>query len=264
MVEIIVPIFIFVLGLCIGSFLNVCIYRMGLEQSVVKPPSHCPKCKKPIRWHDNIPLISFIVLRGRCRDCRSKISIRYFFVELLTGLLFLALFIRFGLTPFFFIYALFASGLIVATFVDFDFRIIPDEISVGGLIVGLVLSGIYPVLHETSVWWLGLAQSLLGILVGGGILWVLGALGDFMFKKESMGGGDIKLLAMIGAFLGWKLALLALPLASVIGAVVGIIEKIRTKNSVIAFGPYLALGALVGLFWGDQIISYFFYTSNGL
>jgi leader peptidase (prepilin peptidase) / N-methyltransferase len=254
-------IFVFALGICIGSFLNVCIYRMGLEQSVVKPSSHCPKCKKPIRWYDNIPLASYIVLRGRCRDCREKISPRYFFVELLTGLIFLALFNRFGLTYSFFIYALFASGLIVATFVDFDFRIIPDEISVGGLVVGLFLSGLYPALHQAPSWWQSLLQALLGVLVGGGVLWVLGAIGDFIFKKESMGGGDIKLLAMIGAFLGWKLALLALPLASVIGAVVGIIEKIRTKSSVIAFGPYLAIAALAGLFWGAQIIDYFFYTS---
>ena len=260
MVEIMMMmIFVFLIGLCIGSFLNVCIYRMGLEQSVVKPSSHCPKCKKPIRWYDNIPLVSYIVLWGRCRDCHEKISPRYFFVELLTGLMFLALFHQFGMTPLFFIYCLFASGLIVATFVDFDFRIIPDEISVGGLIVGLAISGFYPALHNVPMWWQGLLQAFLGILVGGGILWVLGALGDFIFKKESMGGGDIKLLAMIGAFLGWKLALLALPLASVIGAVVGIAEKIRTKNSVIAFGPYLAIGALAGLFWGPEIIDYFFH-----
>jgi leader peptidase (prepilin peptidase)/N-methyltransferase len=251
--------FVFLLGLCIGSFLNVCIYRMGLEQSVVKPSSHCPKCQKPIRWHDNIPLVSYLLLMGRCRDCRERISARYFFVELLTGLMFLALYDRFGVSPFFAIYALLASGLIVATFVDFDFRIIPDEISVGGIVIGLVVSGFFPALHQAPTWWAGLIQSLAGILVGGGILWLLGIFGDFLFKKESMGGGDVKLLAMIGAFLGWKLALLALPLASVVGAVIGIIQKIRTKESVIAFGPYLAIGALVGLFWGDVIISYFFY-----
>jgi len=246
-------------GLCIGSFLNVCIYRMGREQSVVQPASHCPQCQKPIRWFDNIPLIGYLILRGRCRDCGAGISFRYFFVELLTGTLFTVLFFRFGIGPLFFIYAALTAGLIVTTFVDFDFRIIPDEISLGGIVVGLIVSAVYPQLHQAASLPAGVLRSLLGILVGGGILWVLGIVGDFLFKKESMGGGDIKLLAMIGAFLGWKVALLALPLASVMGAVVGVIAKIRTKESEIAFGPYLAIGALVGLFWSEEIIAYFLY-----
>ncbi len=254
-----VLVFVFLFGLCIGSFLNVCIYRMGREQSVVRPASQCPQCHKPIRWHDNIPLLSYVILRGRCRDCGAKISWRYFFVELLTGGLFVALWMRYHLSPFFFIYALFGSGLIVATFVDFDFRVIPDEISLGGIIAGLVLSGLFPQMHDAAAPAYGVGRSLLGILVGGGTLWLLGVIGDFIFKKESMGGGDIKLLAMVGAFLGWQLALLALPLASVIGAVVGIIAKIRTRESEIAFGPYLAMGALAGLFWGPEIIAYVFY-----
>ncbi len=259
MADIIVAAFVLLFGLCIGSFLNVCIYRMGREQSVVRPGSHCPKCQKPIRWYDNIPLVSYVVLRGRCRDCGAKIAFRYFFIELLTGCLFVALWMRYYLSPLFFIYALFGSGLIVATFVDFDFRIIPDEISLGGIVAGLVLSGLFPQMHDAASPLYGLGRSVLGILVGGGTLWLLGVIGDFIFKKESMGGGDIKLLAMVGAFLGWKLALLALPLASVIGAVVGVIAKIRTRESEIAFGPYLSMGALAGLFWGPQIISYILY-----
>jgi leader peptidase (prepilin peptidase)/N-methyltransferase len=252
--------FIFLFGLCIGSFVNVCIYRMGREQSVVHPASHCPQCQKPIRWFDNIPLWSYLALGGRCRDCHAKISFRYFFVELLTGLAFVAVWRSFGfsvLTP---IYCLFVAGLIVATFVDFDFRIIPDEISVGGVVAGLLLSLAVPALHGETHHGLGLGQSLLGVLVGGGILWLLGIIGDFIFKKESMGGGDVKLLAMIGAFLGWKMALLTLPLASVIGAVVGVVIKIRTKESAIAFGPYLAMGAVACLFWGREILSYLFYV----
>ncbi len=259
MSDSLIPVFVFVFGLCIGSFLNVCIYRMGREQSIVRPASRCPQCHKPIRWHDNIPLLSYVILRGRCRDCGAKISWRYFFIELLTGCLFVALLMRYHLSPFFFIYALFGSGLIVATFVDFDFRIIPDEISLGGIVAGLVLSGFFPQLHDATAPAYGVGRSLFGILVGGGTLWLLGIIGDFIFKKESMGGGDIKLLAMVGAFLGWQLALLALPLASVIGAVVGIIAKIRTRESEIAFGPYLAMGAVAGLFWGPRIISYIFY-----
>ncbi len=259
MFEISIILFVFLIGICIGSFLNVCIYRMGRELSVVRPGSYCPACKKPIRPKDNIPLLSYILLRGRCRDCGVKISPRYFLVELVTGLLFLALYFRFGLTIYTFAYCLLVSGLIVSTFVDFDFRIIPDEISLGGIVVGLILSFAFPVLHRVPTHWLGLRESFFGVLAGGGILWLLGLLGDFIFKKESMGGGDIKLLAMIGAFLGWKIALLSLPLASLAGAVVGIIIKLRTKESLIAFGPYLALGAIIGLFWSGKIFNFFFY-----
>ncbi len=252
-------IFIFLFGLCVGSFLNVCIYRMGREQSVVRPASHCPQCQRPIRWFDNIPLLSYVVLRGRCRDCRARISPRYFLVELLTGLFFLAVYRFFGnsvLTP---VYCLFVSGLIVATFVDFDFRIIPDEISLGGIVAGLILSLAVPALHGAASRGQSLGQSLLGVLAGGGVLWLLGVIGDFIFKKESMGGGDVKLLAMIGAFMGWEMALLSLPLASVIGAVVGVVIKIRTKESAIAFGPYLAMGAVACLFAGQRILEYFFW-----
>jgi leader peptidase (prepilin peptidase)/N-methyltransferase len=259
MLEMIVGVFVFLFGICIGSFLNVCIYRMGREQSVVKPASHCPHCKKNIRPKDNIPLVSYILLRGRCRDCGQKISPRYFFVELLTSLFFLALYYRFGFSVQGFAYCVLICGLIVATFVDFDFRIIPDEISVGGIVVGLLLSFIFPSLqHATNHFW-GLLHSLLGVIVGGGVLWLLGCFGDFIFKKESMGGGDVKLLAMIGAFLGWQIALLSLPLGSLAGAVVGVIIKLRTKESTIAFGPYLALGAVASIFWAPKIIDIFFH-----
>lgn len=257
MLDITMSVFIFLLGISIGSFLNVCIYRMGREQSVVRPASHCPNCKKPIQWRDNIPLLSYILLKGRCRDCGQKISSRYFFVELLTGLIFLAIYQRFGLTPKSFGYFIFVSALIVSTFVDFDFQIIPDEISLGGIAVAILWSFIFPALQNAPGHLLGLRQSLLGVLVGGGALWILGCVGDFIFKKESMGGGDVKLLAMIGAFMGWQTALLCLPIASVIGAVVGIGVKIKTKESIIAFGPYLSLGALVSMFWASKIIGFF-------
>ncbi|MFH1691418.1 MAG: prepilin peptidase [Candidatus Omnitrophota bacterium] len=258
MFEMTLALFVFLLGICVGSFLNVCIYRMGREQSVVKPRSHCPHCRKTIAWYDNIPLVSFIALGGRCRSCKKKISFRYFFIELLTGIVFLVIYQRFYISVYTLAYLVFVCGLIVATFVDFDFRIIPDEISVGGIIVGLVFSLLFPGLHHMPTHILGLWQSFLGVLVGGGVLWVLGCIGDFIFKKESMGGGDVKLLAMIGAFLGWKLALLTLPLASVFGAIIGIIIKIRTKESLIAFGPYLALAAFINIFWADKILYTFF------
>jgi leader peptidase (prepilin peptidase)/N-methyltransferase len=197
------------------------------------------------------------LLKGRCRDCGQKISPRYFLVELLTGLIFLAIYFKFGLTPKSFGYFIFASGLIVATFVDFDFQIIPDEISLGGIVVGILGSFIFPALQNAPNHLLGLRQSLFGVLVGGGALWILGCVGDFIFKKESMGGGDVKLLAMIGAFMGWQTALLCLPVASVIGAIVGVIIKIKTKESVIAFGPYLSIGAFVSMFWASKIVSFF-------
>jgi len=260
MLDIMIPLFVFLVGICIGSFLNVCIYRMGREESVVRPSSHCPKCLKPVRPKDNIPLLSFILLRGRCRDCGVKISFRYFFVELLTGLIFLSLYRGYGLTAQGFAYAVMVSGLIVATFVDFDFRIIPDEISLGGIVAGLILSFIFPIaLHGVVGNFRGLLFSFLGVLAGGGILWILGIIGDYIFKKESMGGGDIKLLAMIGSFLGWQTALLVLPVASLIGAVVGVIIKIRTKESLIAFGPYLAMAAVICIFWKEKILSIFLY-----
>ena len=258
MFEVMQMVFVFLFAICIGSFLNVCIYRMGREQSIIAPASHCPSCNHPIRWHDNIPLLSYILLRGRCRDCRKPISFRYFLVELLTGVLFLMLYHRFGLSVSFFVFGAFVCGLIIATFVDIDFQIIPDEVSVGGLVMGLLASVIFPQVQQMPTHLLGLRASLLGIVVGGGTLWVLGLAGDFIFKKESMGGGDIKLLAMVGSFLGWQAALLSLPLASLFGAVVGIIIKLRTKESVIAFGPYLALGALLCLFWMDRILAYLF------
>ncbi|MDD5020292.1 MAG: prepilin peptidase [Candidatus Omnitrophica bacterium] len=258
MLELTQAIIIFLFAICIGSFLNVCIYRMGREQSIVMPASHCPSCKHPIRWYDNIPLLSYVFLRGRCRDCHAPISWRYFAVELLTGVLFLLLYDRFGLSAPFFIFAVLVSGLLVATFVDFDFQIIPDEISVGGIVAGFLASVAFPEIQGMAPHLLGLRESLLGIVVGGGTLWILGLAGDFIFKKESMGGGDIKLLAMVGSFLGWKAALLTLPVASLCGAVVGVIIKLRTKESVIAFGPYLSLAAIINIFWMDRILAFLF------
>ncbi|MFH0877396.1 MAG: prepilin peptidase [Candidatus Omnitrophota bacterium] len=254
-------VFVFLFGISIGSFLNVCIYRMGREMSIVRPSSHCPQCKKPIPWYDNVPLVSYLVLRGRCRACGAKFSVRYFAVELIMGLLFLAIFRRFWFTPQAFVYAIFTCGLVIATFVDFDFRIIPDEVTLGGIGVGLLLSFIFPSIYHTASHVASLRSSALGVLVGGGVLWILGCVGDFVFKKESMGGGDVKLLAMIGAFLGWSTALMVLPVASCLGAIVGIIIKLRTKESVIAFGPYLSMGALICMFFGGAILHWFFGLS---
>ncbi|MBF0619933.1 MAG: prepilin peptidase [Candidatus Omnitrophica bacterium] len=252
--DVFIRIVFFVLGAMIGSFLNVCILRLAKEQSVVSPGSHCLKCGKPVQWFDNIPVISYLVLRGKCRSCGVPFSVRYLLIELLTAGVFLGLYLYFGLTWVLLPYLLMLSGFIVATFTDFDERIIPDEVSVGGMVVGLLISPLIPQLHGTDIWWQALLQSVLGVIVGGGSIYLMGAIGEWIFKKEAMGGGDVKLLAMIGAFMGWKMALLTFFIAPFFGAVVGIIEKIRTKESAIAYGPYLVMGALVSLFWGNRII----------
>jgi len=250
-------IFIFIVGAMTGSFLNVCIVRLPLEKSIVFPGSHCVACRTPIHWYDNIPLISWVLLGGRCRACKEKISMRYWIVELLTGLTFFLFYRHYGLQPVLWPYLVMVSGFIVATFVDFEHRIIPDEVSLGGMIAGVVFSLIVPQLQGVQSPFLGVGYSLLGLLVGGGTIYLMGVMGDFVFKKETMGGGDVKLMGMVGAFLGWKMALLTFFLAPFFGAGFGIVEKIRTKDSTIAYGPFLIMGALVSLFWGDKIIHFF-------
>ncbi len=262
--QLMISICMFIFGIIVGSFLNVCIIRWPHEKSVVSPGSHCTSCKKPIAWFDNIPLLSFIFLGGKCRHCQAKFSFRYFLVELITGIVFVLYYRYFGMGGVLGSYLIMTCGFIVATFVDFEHRIIPDEVSVGGMCVGLVLSLFIPELHGVAGvhenFWMNhlhsFGLSCLGVLIGGGSIYAMGMLGDFLFKKESMGGGDIKLLAMIGAFMGWKLAVLTFFVAPFFGAMYGIIEKIRTKDTAIAYGPFLVLGALICLFKGDALIAW--------
>lgn len=244
----------FALGSCIGSFLNVCIVRMPREQSIVSPGSHCPQCKKPIAWYDNIPLVSFLCLRAACRHCRRPISWRYPLVEALTALSAVAVFGRFGFTAVAVIYFAFICGLIVSSFIDLEFQIIPDEISVGGLVVGLALSPLVPSLHGTDSRLLALGYSALGMLVGGGLLYLTGMLGDFVFRKESMGGGDIKLLAMAGSILGWKLVALTFFVAPVLALIPGVFVLLFKRSHVIPYGPFLSLGLILALFAGNDLL----------
>ena len=260
-----IKIFIFILGSLVGSFLNVCIYRLPREQSIIKPRSHCPQCKKPIFWYDNIPLVSYFILRGRCRFCKQKISFGYFLVELITASVFLAFYIRYGLSFDFIFYTLFVCALIIATFVDIAHRIIPDQISVGGIVIGFILSGFRGLnLAPFSFNRWPVLDSLLGIIIGGGIIYLTGKSFDLVYFKllkkppidgetESMGGGDVKLLAMIGAFLGWKIVILTFFLAPFFGAVVGIISLIMRKGHTIPYGPFLSLAAFISLLWADII-----------
>jgi leader peptidase (prepilin peptidase)/N-methyltransferase len=250
---------VFIFGSIVGSFLNVCIYRLPKGRSVIVPGSHCPNCAAAIHWYDNIPIFSYIFLGGKARCCRAKISFRYFIVEILTASAFLILFSVFGLTPKFFAYAVMVSGLIIATFVDFEIQEIPDEASMGGLAVGLILAIAFPSILNETTRFNGFLNSVSGALAGGGMIYAMGMLGEFAFKREAMGGGDVKLLAMIGAFIGWRLVVMTFFLAPVFGSVVGIILKIRHGRDIIPYGPYLSLAAVCSIFFGERILQILLY-----
>ena len=238
--------FVFIFGAAIGSFLNVCIFRLPAETSIVKPRSQCPYCHHPIRNRDNIPLISFILLRGKCRDCGGKISWHYPLVELITALLTLLLFLKFGLTLNFLIFFIFTAVLIVITFIDLDHQIIPDILTLPGIPI-FSLAAIFLV----KIPWL---EVLLGLLIGGGVLFTIAFVYELISKREGMGGGDIKLLAMIGGFLGWKSLMFILLFSSFSGAIVGLTAMIIKKQDMkyaVPFGPFLSAAAVAYLFWGD-------------
>ncbi len=245
--------YIFFVGMCIGSFLNVCIYRLPSGKSIVRPASACPDCGTAIHWYDNIPLISYVILRGRCRGCKTPISIRYPIVELLCGLFAMACWMHFDRSLSALIYFIFVAALLVITFIDIDHRIIPDIISLPGIPLGFLASFILPQLK-----W---SDSLIGILAGGGSLLAIAWGYQLVTGKDGMGGGDIKLLAMIGAFLGWEGVLFTIMASSLIGTVVGIILMVRTRKGIkmaLPFGPFLAIGAIIYLFFGPRLIALYF------
>ncbi len=250
-------IFAFILGAVVGSFLNVCICRMPKDESIVSPPSHCPRCGYRIRWFDNIPMLSYLLLRGKCRGCGTHISLQYPLVELLNAILTLLLYLRFGTSLTFLALFLFCSALVVITFIDIEHQIIPDEISLPGILVGFVFSFFLP--------WLGWLNSLVGILLGGGSLLTVAYGYHWLTGKEGMGGGDIKLLAMMGAFLGWKAVPFIILASSLVGSVVGISMIIFQKKDsklAIPFGPYLAFGAVLFIFYGQQLIHWYLNLGN--
>ncbi len=348
---------VFAFGAVIGSFLNVCVHRMPREESIVLPPSHCPHCQAPIRWTDNIPLVSFVILGGRCRHCRAPISPRYVLIELLTALLFLMMWLK--LTPWdqpsahgidflrILICWIVIAGLIVATFIDFEHYIIPNEITMGGVVVGFLCSMAVPSLQHTQSHGMATLRSVLGILTGGLILYLIAEMGKLMFgrlriplpadttiiiadgklklpdeevawtdlffresdnirfkavslkfadkqfsnalvtvhqdsitvngehyplagvvveaatneiviPREAMGFGDVKLLAAIGAFLGWQATVFAIFLSSMVGSLVGLTLIVAGKKDLqgrIPYGPYIALGAVIWLFAQDQLLA---------
>ena len=248
----------FVFGAILGSFLNVIIYRVPRGESVVRPPSACPACGTRIRFWDNVPLVSYLVLRGRCRDCGAAISPRYFLVELVAALIPLILYLRFGFGRELLVYWPLSYVLLVLSFVDLDQRILPDKVTLPGIVVGLIVA---PLAGLTTF-----PASLIGALAGGGALYLIAVAGTAVFGKESMGGGDIKLAAMLGAFLGWQGVILFLFIAFFVGAVVGVAVLAARRSEgdhTVPFGPFIALGALVTIVWGDVIVRWYLTTMGG-
>ena len=246
-----------IFGALVGSFLNVCIFRLPKEESIVWPGSHCPHCNTPIKFYDNIPLISYILLKGRCRHCHRPISFQYPLVEGITALGSAILFVKFGPSLTYLFYFAFLASLIVITVIDLHHQIIPDVISLPGIGVGLLASLILPKIT--------LFNSLIGILLGGGSLFLVATVYQWLFKREGMGGGDVKLLAMIGAFLGWKAVILTILLSSLIGSITGIIIMVlkgKDFKYAIPFGPFLSLGAVISLFYGPSLINWYLYLNR--
>lgn len=247
-------VFSFLFGLALGSFLNVCIYRIPLKKSIVRPGSSCPGCGAEIRFYDNIPILSYLLLWGRCRQCRARISIRYPLVEMTVGLLSVLLFMQFGPSATYLFMLLFTAALIAIAFIDLEHKIIPDVISLPGLLAGLVFS-FFPCAGISPL------DALIGAVGGGGFLFGVGTLFEKVTGREGMGGGDVKLLAMIGAWMGWKALPFVVLLSSLTGAVIGVISLLLAKKDMrsrIPFGPFLALGALGFLFLGDEITLWFY------
>ena len=254
MTPVLVGIYIFLIGICIGSFLNVCIFRIPEGKSIVYPPSACPACGNGISWYDNIPIISYLLLRGKCRHCRYPISIRYPLVELLTGLFAWITWMTFGFQWDTIIYFVLIAALIMIAFIDLDNRIIPDIISLPGIPLGFIAS-----FALSNVTWL---ESLIGVIIGGGSLLIIAVGYKMLTGKEGMGGGDIKLLAMIGAFLGWQGVLFTIMISSFTGTIVGLMLMLRSNQGTklaVPFGPFLAIGAISYLFFGPQLIEWYIY-----
>ena len=256
---------VFIFGAIVGSFLNVCIVRLPKDESVVQPPSHCPNCAAGIAFYDNIPLVSYILLLGRCRFCREWISPRYFLVELLMASLAVGLYYEFGLGLAFIVSTVFVAALIVISFIDLAVRIVPDVISLPGIVAGLLFSliGRY-VIDDPFELVPSPISALLGVLVGGGFLLALAWAYEAVTGVEGMGGGDIKLLAMIGAFLGWPSIPITLFFSSLGGSVIGLtamMVKGVGRRYALPFAPFLCLGALFYVFFGKEIIQ--LYLSPG-
>jgi leader peptidase (prepilin peptidase)/N-methyltransferase len=246
-------IIIVLIGAAIGSFLNVCIRRIPARESLVLPSSHCPKCLHPIKYYDNIPIISYFLLKGKCRNCGERISLQYPIVETLTAIISILLFWKFGLTLKLLFFFIFCCVLIIIAFIDLEHQIIPDILTLPGIPLFFLMA-----VFAIGIPWLAAA---LGVLIGGGILYLIAFGYELLTKREGMGGGDIKLLAMLGAFFGWKSLLFILFVSSFLGALVGIavmLIKRKDMRYAVPFGPFLSLSAFAYIFWGDEFIRLLF------
>lgn len=244
----IAPIFLFLLGACLGSFANVVIYRLPEGLSVVQPGSRCGSCGKPVRWYNNIPIISWLILRGKCAECGIRFSFRYCFVEILTAVLFTMAWYFIGPSWYLIEVLIFLFSLVVCSFIDIDHFILPDVFTLSGIVIGLAGALVNP--ERTFL------DAFLGVLLGGGFLWAIAYFYLLIRKEEGMGGGDIKLLAWIGAILGWKAIAFVIISSSLIGSIFGIWSALRSKKgmkTVIPYGPYLALGSVLWLFGGESL-----------
>jgi len=272
--------FAFALGCCIASFLNVCIWRLPRNESVAYPPSHCPRCNAPIRWYQNIPILSWLALRGRCANCHEPISVRYTIVELLGGVLFLLAYLQWaqapgnpyfhfappllGLTPcvrlaYVPVAWLVISGLILGSFIDLEHFYLPDRVTIGGMILGLPLSWFVPELQGEKVSLAALTWSAIGCAGGFAGFWLLGWTFTKILKKDALGFGDVKLIGAVGAFFGPTAVLFTLIVSSFLGGFVGIALIVRGKArlggfTAVPYGPFLAVGALVWMFWGPPLV----------
>ena len=248
--------FVFIVGAIVGSFLNVCIHRMPRGVSIVFPRSFCPHCKAKIPWYENIPLVSYLLLQGKCFRCRRPINIRYFLVELVSAVLAWLLWQRYGLSAELVTSAIFFAMIIVATMTDFETGLIPDQITIPGMIAGLALSVTGHGHFFQALWYQKLFESVLGLLGGGGILFLTGWFGKLVFRKESMGGGDVKLLAMIGAFVGLTKVGLVFLLAPFPALPFAIWQRFVKKEETIPFGPFLALAGVLVFMQGDAVLNF--------
>lgn len=242
----------FLFGLCVGSFMNVCIYRLPNSKSIVHPRSMCPECGKMIQFYDNIPVLSFLLLRRKCRYCKSPISFRYPLVELLGGLFAVCVVLKFGVTLEGLIHYFFIAALLVITFIDIDYQIIPDRITLPGIPLFFLASFAVPTI--------GYKDSILGLLAGGGSLFAVAWGYQLVTKREGMGGGDIKLLAMIGTLVGWQGVLFTIFVASAVGTLAGILSMIgqaKDRKLAVPFGPFLSIGAMVYIFFGPELIFWY-------
>jgi leader peptidase (prepilin peptidase)/N-methyltransferase len=250
--EVMTAVLLGVVGLLVGSFLNVCIYRLPRDLSIAFPASHCPSCERPLRWYHNVPVVSWIVLGGRCGFCRERIHWRYPLVEVLNAAVWALHGLLLPSEPLLFVRLAFASALVVLFFTDLDCRILPNEITVGGTVAGLIASAlVFPP---------GFQSALIGVLVGGGVLWATGEAYERLRGVEGMGMGDVKMLAMIGAVLGWPLMLLTLVASSIVGGLIGAILlafKADARTTALPFGSFLAPAALASSLVGQPVLDWY-------